>query len=352
MNIESHIRKLRQDLLSWYDAQGRVLPWRIRPEDRASGFKADPYAVWLSEIMLQQTTVAHGAPYWEKFLMRWPSVIDLANADRDEVLAMWAGLGYYARARNLYKCAQLIRDEYSGNFPSTEKELLTLPGIGPYTAATMAAICFGQATNIVDSNVERVIARIYAESAPLPKSKTLLKKLAAPIADPDRPGDYGQALMDLGAVVCTPKSPDCNACPWSFACKARMYGNPEDYPQKIKKVRPVKYGAAFALFSGGKILLRQRPDKGLLGGMLELPGTPWADNMPDDPCKTAPSTKNWEKCEGRVKHVFTHFELYLDVYRAETRTQKPEGIWAEHNNLGNFAVPTLTKKAIALALNS
>lgn len=347
VKLATDIKKLRKLLLRWYDVQGRTLPWRIRPEERAQGVRADPYAVWLSEIMLQQTTVPHGSPYWGKFLKRWPKVTDLANADRDDVLAMWAGLGYYARARNLHKCAQIIRDDFDGKFPSTEKALLNLPGIGPYTAATMAAICFGEATNIVDSNVERVIARLYAEDAPLPKSKKLLSGLAAPLADPDRPGDYGQALMDLGATICTPRKPDCGVCPWSFACRAYAEENPEHYPQKIKKSRPVRYGAAFALLSEGEILLQKRPDKGLLGGMLELPGTDWTSAAPADPLASAPIKKNWEKC-GQVKHIFTHFELRLDVYRADGKTET--GFSVPLDNLTDFAIPTLTKKAILLAV--
>ena len=352
IKLESHIPRLRSELLDWYDRSGRQLPWRVRPEDRAKGLRPDPYAVWLSEIMLQQTTVPHATPYWLKFLERWPAINDLAAASLDDVLAMWAGLGYYARGRNLHKCAITIRDRFGGRFPSTERELLTLPGIGPYTAATMAAICFGEATNIVDGNVERVIARLYAESAPLPKSKKILARLAAPIADPERPGDYGQALMDLGATVCTPKRPDCENCIWAFACQAFKDGNPTDYPVKTKKDRPVKFGAVFALSHKGQILLRRRPEDGLLGGMLELPGTSWETTLPSDPTGAAPAARNWEKCEGQVKHVFTHFELRLDVYQAQIQNDRPKGIWAGLDELENLAVPTLTKKAIRQAFPS
>jgi len=348
LKLESQIDDLRSALLNWYDAGGRSLPWRIRPEDRAKGVSADPYAVWLSEIMLQQTTVPHATPYWEKFLSRWPKVCDLANAKQDDVLAAWAGLGYYARARNLHKCAKVIRDDFGGLFPKTEKALLKLPGIGPYTAATMAAICFDEATNIVDGNVERVIARLFAEDAPLPKSKNVLRNLAAPIADPTRPGDYGQALMDLGATVCTPRNPDCESCVWAFACQARKDGNPEDYPVKIKKDRPVKYGAAFVLIHKGRVLLRKRPEKGLLGGMLEAPGSDWDAEMPKDPMAFSPAVKNWEKCEEQVRHVFTHFEIQLDVFRAEGN--EGEGNWVLLNKLGDYPIPTLTRKVINAAL--
>ncbi len=351
VKFESQIPELRRRLLGWYDRQGRTLPWRVRPEDRTRGVVADPYAVWLSEIMLQQTTVPHATPYWEKFLKRWPTVSDLAGAQQDDVLAAWAGLGYYARARNLHKCAKTIRDEFDGIFPQTEKQLLKLPGIGPYTAATMAAICFNEPTNIVDGNVERVIARLFAEDAPLPKSKKILANRAGPIADTHRPGDYGQALMDLGATICTPRNPDCENCVWDFACQSRKDGNPEDYPVKIKKNRPVKYGAAFALIHKEEILLRKRPNDGLLGGMLELPSTPWELVMPDDVLRFAPVQRNWEKLENQVKHVFTHFELRLDVYRAlgGSESGQGEGQWASLNSLDQYPIPTLTRKAISIA---
>ncbi len=350
MNNMLDIPRLRSQLLAWYDGQGRRLPWRIRPEDRAKGIMADPYKVWLSEIMLQQTTVAHATPYWYKFLDNFPTVIALADAPRDRVLALWAGLGYYARARNLHKCAQLIRDDYNGTFPASEAELLKLPGIGQYTAATIAAICFNEATNIVDGNVERVIARLYAEDAPLPRSKPRLRALAAPLADPHRPGDYGQALMDLGATLCTPTSPRCTDCPWNFACQAYAKGSPETYPIKIRKQRPIRYGAAFALLNDGAVLLRQRPDEGLLGGMLGLPGTPWQDDRPDNILEYAPLDIGWHQSPTEVRHIFTHFELRLDVYTAKSPNRRIDGVWAELANLKAYALPTLTCKAIASAL--
>ena len=352
MKNQTEIKRMRRQLLDWYDREGRDLPWRIRPEARDNGVVADPYRVWLSEIMLQQTTTVHAAPYWEKFLQRWPTVSALAGAPLDDVLAMWAGLGYYARARNLHKCALAIRDTHGGKFPESEADLLKLPGIGPYTAATIAAICFYEATNIVDGNVERVIARIFAESEPLPKAKSRLRHLAAPLADPQRPGDYGQAIMDLGATVCTPRSPACTDCPWSFACRAFKDGDPEAYPRKVKKKRPVKYGVAFALISDDHILMRKRPEKGLLGGMLELPGSDWDLERPGMPLAFAPAVKNWQKCAGDVVHVFTHFELRLDVYRAEHPRDDISGVWAPLHKLEKFAVPTLFKKAIAVALET
>ena len=341
---------LRTRLLAWYDASGRTLPWRIRPEDRAAGKTADPYAVWLSEIMLQQTTVAHGTPYWFKFLDEFPTVIDLANADRDRVLTLWAGLGYYARARNLHKCAQIIRDDHNGVFPQTEAGLLKLPGIGAYTAATMAAICFNEATNIVDGNVERVISRMFRVETPLPKGKTDIRKCAGSLVGPERPGDYGQALMDLGSNVCTPRSPDCGACPWSEFCAAHKAGLEAGYPKKVKKsAMPIRYGAVFVLRCGDEVLLRRRPEKGLLGGMMGFPGSDWG-TAPDDPMSFAPMMRNWEKCDGVVRHIFTHFDLRLEVYCAEIASKgKLAGTWADVTQIDDYALPTLMRKVFFAA---
>ena len=349
MKKQTQIRQMQVKLLGWYDEQGRSLPWRIRPEDRAAGQAADPYAVWLSEIMLQQTTVPHATPYWEKFLAAFPTVIELANADRDRVLTMWAGLGYYARARNLHKCAGVVRDEFGGTFPQTEAELLKLPGIGPYTAATIAAICFDEPTNIVDGNVERVISRIFKIEAPLPKARPEYRRMAGTLAPQKRPGDYGQALMDLGATICTPRSPKCGDCPWQRYCAAYQDKSQTDYPKKIKKVKlPVRYGVAFVLQSGEAVLLRRRPDKGLLGGMMGFPGTAWGEK-PSNPLSSAPEARNWEKCQGEVKHIFTHFELRLDVYRAETQDRLSDGIWAELESINDYALPTVMKKVLVIS---
>lgn len=315
---DKQVQRLRADLLGWYDAMGRSLPWRVRPEDRARGIVPDPYAVWLSEIVLQQTTVPHGTPFWIKFLAEFPTVTDLANAEREQVMSMWAGLGYYARARNLYKCAQIIRDEHNGHFPQTEAELLKLPGIGPYTAAAIAGICFNEPTVVVDGNVERVISRMARVDVPLPKGKKPIKEIAAQFADPARSGDYSQALMDLGATVCTPKSPKCGLCVWSSNCEAHKAEVQTDYPKKLKKTPlPKRAGAVFVLRSeDGHVLLRQRPDNGLLGGMMDFPGTDWAATLPDHIMAFAPTDVAWVKAAQPVVHVFTHFELTLDVYRA------------------------------------
>jgi len=349
MKKPSEIRQMRAKLLKHYAKSGRALPWRIRPEDREAGIAADPYAVWLSEIMLQQTTVPHATPYWHKFLDKFPTVADLANADRDRVLTLWAGLGYYARARNLHKCAQVVRDDHDGQFPQTEAELLKLPGIGPYTAATMAAICFDEPTNIVDGNVERVVSRIFKIEAPLPKARPEYRHLAGTLASPKRAGDYGQALMDLGSQICTPRSPKCGDCPWQTHCAACEDGVQTEYPRKLKKKKlSVRYGAVFVLQCSDNILLRQRPDKGLLGGMMGFPGTEWGEK-PANPLTSAPSKRNWEKCEGEVRHVFTHFELRLDVYLAETTDKNVEGVWVPLKNISNYALPTVMKKVLRLA---
>ncbi len=345
----AQLGEMRSALLNWYDAQGRTLPWRVRPEDRAAGMVADPYAVWLSEIMLQQTTVPHGTPYWHKFLEEFPTVTDLANAPRETVLGLWAGLGYYARARNLHKCAQIIQDEHNGVFPKTEKELLKLPGIGAYTAATIAAICFDEATNIVDGNVERVISRIFAVETPLPKGRKDLRARAGELASPERPGDYGQALMDLGATVCTPRSPSCADCVWEDYCAARSAGTQADYPKKTpKKKQPVRYGAVFVAHLQGQVLLETRPDAGLLGGMLGLPGTVWEESAVTEPLDSAPMKAKWRQIDGFVKHVFTHFELRLDVYVADIvegeLTKGHNGLWAEETILKTL--PTVFKKAV------
>ncbi len=339
---------MRRLLLDWYDDEGRTLPWRIRPEDRAKGKKADPYAVWLSEIMLQQTTVPHGTPYWHKFLDAFPTVTDLANAERDIVLGMWAGLGYYARARNLHKCAQIIRDDHAGVFPQSEAALLALPGIGAYTAATMAAICFDEPTNIVDGNVERVVSRLFTVDTPLPKGRAEIRRLAADLASPIRPGDYGQALMDLGATICTPRSPSCDICVWQSECAAHDKGTQTDYPKKTpKKKQPIRYGVCFVGQCGDEYWVETRADKGLLGGMIGFPGSDWRDDKIATPLDFAPIKAEWAKMPVQVKHVFTHFELRLDVYHAALDKSGSNQIWAGAELLKGL--PTVFKKALKVS---
>src|SRR5262245_26596950 len=260
------------DLLAWYDRHRRSLPWRARPGERP-----DPYRVWLSEIMLQQTTVKAVAPYFVRFLARWPTVQALAAAPLDDVLRLWAGLGYYARARHLHACAKVVVERYGGRFPASEVELGALPGIGPYTAAAIAAIAFDVPAAAVDGNVERVVARLFAIDQELPAIRSLAERLS-PAA---RAGDFAQALMDLGATLCTPKRPACALCPWMGACAARLRGDPETFPRKAPKVQGrLRRGAAFvAVRADGCVLLRSRPPKGLLGGMTEVPRNEWTHDF-------------------------------------------------------------------------
>lgn len=306
---------LRRALLDWYDANARSLPWRIGPAEKAKGAVADPYCVWLSEIMLQQTTVPHATPYFLAFTRRWPTASDLAAAKDEDVMAAWAGLGYYARARNLLACARDVAENHGGLFPRDEAGLTRLPGVGAYTAAAVAAIAFDQPANVVDGNVERVIARLYAVQAALPAAKAELKALAGALAGPERPGDWAQALMDLGATICRPKAPLCERCPIAFACAARVAGDPQAYPRRSPKVaRPRRHGAAFLAVRDGAVGLVRRPAKGLLGGMLALPSTPW-DARPARPGPSAPFEANW-RWAGEIEHVFTHFSLTLSVLKA------------------------------------
>jgi len=348
MWTDPQITQMRAALLAWYDQQGRTLPWRVRPEYRAQGLSPNPYAVWLSEIMLQQTTIPHGTPYWFKFLELYPTVQDLAAAPLDNVLTHWAGLGYYARARNLHKCAILVTEAYGGAFPETKAELLKLPGIGDYTASTIAAICFNETTSIVDGNVERVISRLHRVEAPLPKAKPIIRKLAAVLADPMRPGDYGQAVMDLGATICTPRTPACEQCPWARWCQAHKVGDMTDFPKKApKKERPVRHGHAFVLVRDGAVWLRRRDEAGLLGGMMEVPTSAWADVSPS---LEWPVPADWVRSAADVRHVFTHFELRLSVHTAHIAAPPDlEGRWVDIGDFGNEALPSLFKKVLGKA---
>ena len=297
-------------LLAWYDENRRDLPWRAGP-----GARADPYRVWLSEIMLQQTTVAHAARYFHDFIGRWPSVTDLAAAADDEVMAAWAGLGYYARARNLLACARVVANSHSGKFPDNEAGLRALPGIGAYTAAAVAAIAFDRPANVVDGNVERVVARLFAVKTPLPAAKPELAALAGTLAPNARPGDWAQALMDLGATICRPASPACQSCPVSDFCRALAVGNPSSYPRRAAKAaRPHRYGVGYRLIHHGKVALVRRPAKGLLGGMLALPTTEWRAEpwSRAEALAHAPASGDWRQI-GAVEHVVTPFSLTLEV---------------------------------------
>ncbi|MFI4975264.1 MAG: A/G-specific adenine glycosylase [Caulobacterales bacterium] len=320
-------RSLRRRLLAWYDRAARDLAGRVGPAERALGARPDPYRVWLSEIMLQQTTTAHATPYFLTFTRRWPNVAALAAADEAAVMAAWAGLGYYARARNLIACARLVARDLGGAFPGAEAELRALPGIGPYTAAAIAAIAFDRPANVVDGNVERVMARLYAVETPLPEAKPALKRLAGALVTEDRPGDWAQALMDLGAAICTPKSPACDRCPIADACTARARGAPEAYPRRSPKAeRPRRHGVAWLVTRGGQVALVRRPPSGLLGGMLALPTSDWTARpwTAAQALAAAPVRADWRDC-GSVEHVFTHFTLTLRVFRAEA--DWPGGLW-------------------------
>lgn len=342
------VAALRRALFDWYDRQARTLPWRTPPAERAQGVRPDPYAVWLSEIMLQQTTVPHATPYFLAFLARWPRVGDLARAPDAEVMAAWAGLGYYARARNLLACARAVAERPDGAFPDTEADLAALPGVGPYTAAAVAAIAFDRPANVVDGNVERVMARLFAVETPLPAAKPDLKARAGALVTADRPGDWAQALMDLGATVCRPKSPLCDACPLAFACAARVARTAEAYPRRTPKAeRPTRHGAAFLLTRGAEIALVQRPAKGLLGGMLGLPTTAWTDRPPgrEEVLAAAPAPAAWIHA-GAIEHVFTHFRLILQVWRAEGDAAGLD--WRPASDLS--ALPSVFLKAARTAL--
>jgi A/G-specific adenine glycosylase len=341
------------DLLDWYDRHARRLPWRLSPAQARRGRRPDPYRVWLSEVMLQQTTVATVGPYYRAFLDRWPSVGDLAAAGLDEVLHAWAGLGYYARARNLHKCARAVADEHGGVFPGTEVALRALPGIGAYTAAAIAAIAFGRPAVVVDGNVERVMARLFAVAESLPAAKVKLRALAAELTPQARPGDYAQAAMDLGATVCTPRAPNCLMCPWQQDCRAQAMGIAESLPRRAPKAeRPLRQGLAFwTVRSDGAVLLRRRPERGLLGGMMEVPSSDWgasdwAAREPAD-LTQAPVTADWRGLPGRVDHGFTHFRLELIVLAARVRKNaRADGVWVMPEALGDHALPTLTKKVV------
>jgi A/G-specific adenine glycosylase len=344
---------LSGDLLAWYDRHRRILPWRAAP-----GEAADPYRVWLSEIMLQQTTVTAVIPYYGKFVARFPTVTALAAADIEDVLRLWAGLGYYARARNLHACAQAIAAR-GGVFPDREADLITLPGIGAYTAAAVAAIAFDRRASPVDGNVERVVARLFAVEAPLPGAKPLIRALAERLVPDRRPGDFAQALMDLGATLCTPKAPACALCPFMPACAARARGEPESFPRKAEKRRGrLRCGAAYvAVRADGHLLVRRRAAKGLLGGMTEVPTSEWRADFDlsralDHAPRVLPRRVAWRRIAGVVTHVFTHFPLELVVYTARlpASAKAPDGMrWIAGDEIAGAALPSLMRKVLAHA---
>ncbi len=356
LDPESARKSLPARLLRWYGRHGRALPWRVRGNARP-----DPYRVWLSEVMLQQTTVATVGPYFQAFTARWPRLGDLAAASLDEVLAAWAGLGYYARARNLHACARGLVADYGGRFPETEVALRALPGIGPYSASAIAAIAFGQRVSVVDGNVERVIARLFAVEAPLPGAKVELRRLAGELLPRGGSGSvdfgaYAQAVMDLGATVCLPRRPRCGGCPWTKACMARAAGLAEELPRRAPKpARPTRRGVAFWVQRpDGAILLRRRPDKGLLGGMMELPSTDWRETpwSRAEALAQAPLTAHWRALPGVIGHTFSHFHLELELWAGtpegagDGAANGRAGRWVQPDELGALALPTVMRKVV------
>jgi A/G-specific adenine glycosylase len=348
-------------LLAWYDRHRRRLPWRAAPDERP-----DPYGVWLSEIMLQQTTVKAVGPYFEKFVARWPDVGALGRAALDDVLRMWAGLGYYSRARNLHACAVAVLRDHGGVFPDTEERLRALPGIGPYTAAAIAAIAFDRRTMPADGNIERVVSRLFVVEEMLPQAKPRIKELAASLLAPartddssTRAGDSAQALMDLGASICSPKKPACALCPFGDDCMARARGDQEAFPRKApKKTGALRRGAAFVVIRRDELLVRSRPEKGLLGGMTEVPGSEWLAAQEDSAALAqAPKLSGvtrWQRKAGIVTHVFTHFPLELVVYTAEVppRTRAPAGMrFVPLARLADEALPNVMRKVVAHGLD-
>jgi A/G-specific adenine glycosylase len=349
--------RITSAVLAWYDRDRRRLPWRAE-----QGEAPDPYRVWLSEIMLQQTTVKAVLPRYDLFLRRWPDVAALARAELGEVLAAWAGLGYYARARNLHACAREVAGRHGGKFPEDEAALRRLPGVGDYTAAAIAAIAFGKRATPVDGNIERVVARLFAVTTPLPAAKIEIRALAETLTPETRSGDFAQAMMDLGATICTPRRPACGLCPLRPDCRGYADGLAEALPYRAAKGgRPVRRGATFvAVRADGAVLLRERPLHGLLGGMLETPSSPWeeAESGGNSARGYAPVAADWRKLPGLVEHTFTHFHLELCVYRAEVgqdaqpnRAAEPERcLWLKPRALAGAALPSVMRKVLLHAL--
>lgn len=339
---EETLTDIAAKLLEWYDVHARAMPWRVSPADRKAGVLPDPYAVWLSEVMLQQTTVAAVRAYHDKFIGLWPTVANLAAAEDADVMAAWAGLGYYARARNLLKCARAVVADHGGVFPQTNDALLTLPGIGPYTAAAMSAIAFDQPSVVVDGNVERVMARLHDVHDPLPASKPALTAWAAKHTPQKRAGDYAQAVMDLGATICTPRSPACGICPLQGACAALSAGTAAELPKKTpKKKTPTRVGTAYVVRrSDGAWLLETRPESGLLGGMLGFPTTEWSDA----PVPAPPVSADWQTLNSIAKHTFTHFHLELTIMTAVTDAPPTRGHFVADADFDPSALPTAMRK--------
>ncbi|WP_420862041.1 A/G-specific adenine glycosylase [Algirhabdus cladophorae] len=340
---------MSKSLLAWYDKSAREMPWRVGPAERRQGVQPDPYRIWLSEVMLQQTTVAAVKSYFIAFTSRWPKVTDLAEALDADVMSAWAGLGYYARARNLLKCARVIASEHDGVFPQTYEALIKLPGIGPYTASAISAIAFDAQSTVVDGNVERVVSRLYDIHTPLPASKPEITAKAEDLTPPQRPGDYAQAIMDLGATICTPRNPVCGLCPWRAQCAGWAAGTHTELPKKTPKTpKPTRLGYAYVVRrEDGAILLETRPDKGLLGGMLGWPCSDWNDAPEPAP----PVTADWTEIGEEARHTFTHFHLRLKVLCAtvDQNTTPETGNFVGKHQFMPKSLPTVMRKVWDLA---
>ncbi|MBX7145764.1 MAG: A/G-specific adenine glycosylase [Alphaproteobacteria bacterium] len=352
----SNPRVLVKKLLDWYHINQRILPWRA-----SFGQTPNSYYVWLSEMMLQQTTVATVKPYFTRFIKRWPTLKSLSEAHLDDILWEWQGLGYYRRARLLHQCAELIVKKFNGQFPKTEQELISLPGLGPYSSAAIAAIAFDQPATVVDGNIERIMVRFFAIETPLPQAKSILKKLAGTLTPIQKAGDYAQALMDLGSLICTPKNPKCVLCPWQHSCQALKLDKVSILPIKQKKIeKPTRYGTAFWIEKNNQhLLLERRPSEGLLGNMMGLPTTPWRGEpwTAKEILKYSPCHAEWNDLEGSITHIFTHFKLELSLKIGKNpimpnKKLNPNYMWTHTKNLHNHALPTVMKKIITHKLTN
>ena len=342
-------------ILGWYECHARKMPWRVTPHDHAAGVRAEPYHVWLSEVMLQQTQVATVHEYFIKFLSNWPTVQEMADAELEDILKAWAGLGYYSRARNLKKCADIIASEFGGKFPHNSEALKKLPGIGDYTAAAIASIAFDEPVAVLDGNIERVMTRQLRIEKPASDAKPEIRQALTEILDQEKPGEFAQAMMDLGATICTPKRPACSLCPVNSECQAFAKGDQERFPvKKSKPKKPTRKGAAFVIQnSKGDVFLTKRPQQGLLAGMTQVPTTGWSVRVDGATGKqAAPLKADWQNT-GSIRHTFTHFHLELEVWHATHNSKISfDGWWCKFDNLENEALPTVMKKAISKALPS
>ncbi|MEE2694368.1 MAG: A/G-specific adenine glycosylase [Pseudomonadota bacterium] len=351
-NINPSTKDNSQQILEWYDVNRREFPWRARP-----GAHPNIYHVWLSEIMLQQTRAAAVVPYFTRFIDQWPTLGALARAPREKILHAWAGLGYYARARNLHASAQILMEQHNGKFPCSIRELKSLPGVGPYTASAISAIGFNMPTTVIDANVERILARLFTIDGRLPQARKLITQMALTIFPKERPGDFAQAMMDLGAQICTPKRPDCAQCPWSFDCKAYASGTPDRWPiKKPTLAKGNRFGIVFLVrHPNGAILLQKRPDHGLLGGMTEIISSKWLEQpiSPHEIPSHAPiSNAKWSPLKAKIQHTFSHFNLELEIYTTKSTDQPTGTFWCALEDLNSQPFPSLMRKVISLVTST